>query len=153
MTAAALAGHLHARPAGDGRWLARCPAHADHTPSLAIREGGAGRLLLRCWAGCDTAAVLAAAGLKWSDVMGQPASPADLARQRRERRTCEAADRVARRKRNALADSFREGAAALDVLAARMAAVAWCGAPGDLDALANQHHRLLDAQRNVEVAP
>ncbi|WP_207231680.1 AlpA family phage regulatory protein [Edaphobacter modestus] len=29
MTAAALAEHLHARPVGRGKWVARCPAHDD----------------------------------------------------------------------------------------------------------------------------
>lgn len=52
----AVAARLHARPTGEGQWLARCPAHADRTPSLAIRDGEGGRVLVRCWAGCDTAA-------------------------------------------------------------------------------------------------
>jgi hypothetical protein len=32
--------------------MARCPAHQDDTPSLAIREGNHGRLLVKCHAGC-----------------------------------------------------------------------------------------------------
>lgn len=28
------------RQAGDGKWLARCPAHKDHSPSLSIRDAG-----------------------------------------------------------------------------------------------------------------
>jgi hypothetical protein len=69
MTAAELAERLHARRTGAG-WVGRCPAHRDLTPSLSVREGRDGRVLLHCWAGCDTAAVLAAAGIKWRDVCG-----------------------------------------------------------------------------------
>lgn len=56
------------RGAGPGRWVARCPAHEDHTPSLGIRETPDGKVLLRCWAGCPTGAVLAALGLQWADL-------------------------------------------------------------------------------------
>jgi hypothetical protein len=55
--------HFDARRIGTGRWIARCPAHPDRTPSLSIAEGRGGRVLVRCWAGCDLAAVLKAAGL------------------------------------------------------------------------------------------
>ncbi|MBI1778821.1 MAG: toprim domain-containing protein [Proteobacteria bacterium] len=34
-------------------WMARCPAHEDHTPSLSIRDAGDGRVLVHCHAGCD----------------------------------------------------------------------------------------------------
>lgn len=60
------------RRCGDG-YLARCPAHADHAPSLSIRQGADGRILLHCWAGCATAAVLEALGLAWPDLF--PARP------------------------------------------------------------------------------
>jgi DNA primase len=46
------------RASGQG-FLARCPAHDDHHPSLSIREGRNGRVLLHCWAGCETAEVIA----------------------------------------------------------------------------------------------
>lgn len=57
---------------GRDRWIARCPSHADKSPSLSIREADDGRLLLRCWAGCETAAVLAAAGLRLADLFPRP---------------------------------------------------------------------------------
>jgi hypothetical protein len=51
-----------------GRWLARCPAHEDKSPSLSIRETDDGRVLLHDFAGCDTEAVLSALGLTLSDL-------------------------------------------------------------------------------------
>jgi hypothetical protein len=57
-----------ARRTGDGRWLARCPAHEDKGPSLSVREVPDGRVLLHCFGGCQTADVLAAIGAQWSDI-------------------------------------------------------------------------------------
>jgi hypothetical protein len=37
--------------------MCRCPAHADHTPSLSLRQGDRG-VLVTCFAGCDPADVL-----------------------------------------------------------------------------------------------
>ncbi|MGE5593428.1 MAG: hypothetical protein ACM3X3_07075 [Betaproteobacteria bacterium] len=56
------------RRTGEGRWLARCPAHNDTHPSLSVREASDGKVLLRCWAGCDSGQVLAALGLSWRDL-------------------------------------------------------------------------------------
>ncbi|MCK6371295.1 MAG: DNA primase [Gammaproteobacteria bacterium] len=56
------------RPAGDGRWMARCPAHEDRGPSLSIRELDDGRLLVHDFGGCAAADVLAAVGLEFSDL-------------------------------------------------------------------------------------
>jgi len=39
------------RSRGASKWLSRCPAHQDNSPSLTIAEGERG-LLLKCWAGC-----------------------------------------------------------------------------------------------------
>jgi len=57
------------RETGPNRWLARCPAHDDRSPSLSIRECDDGRSLIHCFAGCETENVLAAVGLSFSDVM------------------------------------------------------------------------------------
>jgi hypothetical protein len=52
----------------NGAWTARCPAHEDKSPSLAVREGEDGRVLLHCFGGCSTADVLGAIGLDMSDL-------------------------------------------------------------------------------------
>lgn len=49
-------------------WMARCPGHDDHSPSLSIREGDDGRVLLYCFAGCDTADIIDYLGLTWGDM-------------------------------------------------------------------------------------
>lgn len=64
MAVESLLGSLHeARKTGPGRWLARCPAHNDKTPSLAVRELEDGRVLLHCFAGCGAGDVLYALGM------------------------------------------------------------------------------------------
>lgn len=51
---------------GPGRWLACCPAHEDHTPSMNVKEMADGKVLAICRAGCPTQAILEATGLPWS---------------------------------------------------------------------------------------
>jgi hypothetical protein len=51
---------------GHGRYLAKCPAHEDRSPSLSIRELDDGRILLHCFGGCGTDDVLGALGLTLS---------------------------------------------------------------------------------------
>lgn len=52
---------------GQGKWLARCPAHDDKSPSLAIKEVG-DRILVHCFAGCGVTEVLNAVGLDMADL-------------------------------------------------------------------------------------
>jgi putative DNA primase/helicase len=59
MTAEALAKALGGRKAG-AVWMARCPAHDDRAPSLAIADATNGKVLVRCHAGCDQRDVIAA---------------------------------------------------------------------------------------------
>ena len=56
------------RATGPGRWIARCPAHEDRSPSLRIRELDDGRLLLHDFGGCEVAGILAAVGLAFADL-------------------------------------------------------------------------------------
>lgn len=53
--AANIAIRLRGRPTGRGRWLACCPAHDDHNPSLLILEAPnlAGGVSVHCFAGCE----------------------------------------------------------------------------------------------------
>ncbi|MCE7902125.1 MAG: DNA primase [Gammaproteobacteria bacterium PRO9] len=56
------------RETGPGRWIARCPAHEDRSPSLSIRELPDGRILLHDFAGCSAVDVVTAVGLSMSDL-------------------------------------------------------------------------------------
>ena len=145
MTAADVAARLGARPAGDGRWVARCPAHHDRSPSLSIAAGAGERGLLLCRAGCSTADVLRAAGLSWRDIGGAPTSPADRARLRAERVARTAAEDAARRRERGRYDLLRRADAALAALAR---AAMGDGAAGD--AAAARYHDLLAARRAAE---
>lgn len=60
-----LSGVKQTRP---DRYQARCPAHDDRSPSLAITETPDGTILLKCWAGCGAADIVAAVGLELKDL-------------------------------------------------------------------------------------
>jgi hypothetical protein len=49
-------------------WTARCPAHDDKSPSLAIRFKPDGRVLMHCFGGCAVDDVLGAIGLDINDL-------------------------------------------------------------------------------------
>jgi len=73
------------RSCGEGRWVARCPAHADRSPSLSLRRTH-DRTLMHCWAGCKTSDVLAAIGLTLADLFDDTRKhfrPDTLAQRRR----------------------------------------------------------------------
>lgn len=55
---------------GRGRWAARCPAHADRSPSLAITEKDDGKVLMKCFAECSPESILDAVGLRFEDLFG-----------------------------------------------------------------------------------
>ena len=55
----------HCRSTGSGKWIARCPAHKDSSPSLSIAEKSDGRVLIHCHAGCSSLDVLASVGLDY----------------------------------------------------------------------------------------
>lgn len=74
---------------GAGRWQARCPAHYDKSPSLAVRELDDKRVLVHCFCGCDVQSILSAIGLSFDDLY----PPRDLWQHRkRETRPFPAAD-------------------------------------------------------------
>jgi hypothetical protein len=69
MSASALLSRLEGvREVAPRRWIARCPAHEDRNPSLAIQETDGGKILIFCHAGCGAADVLSAVGLDFSDL-------------------------------------------------------------------------------------
>lgn len=57
---------------GAGRWIAKCPAHADRSPSLTIRAEDDGRVLVHCFAGCSAVDVVGALGLAMTDLFPEP---------------------------------------------------------------------------------
>lgn len=61
-----------------GGWSARCPAHKDKRQSLSINEGDKG-IILKCHAGCGTADVLDALGLKLRDLFPEKPQRASFA--------------------------------------------------------------------------
>ncbi len=63
-------------------WIACCPSHDDHNPSLSIGIGKDGKLLLHCFAGCTYEAIVEALNLQPSDL-----SPIDAAASPRQKET------------------------------------------------------------------
>ena len=55
------------RRTGKSTWSALCPAHNDNSPSLSVTDTGA-KLLFHCHGGCHPDDVLAAVGLRWTDL-------------------------------------------------------------------------------------
>lgn len=64
------------KKAGPQAWTAKCPSHADKSPSLAVRELDDGRTLLHCFAGCHAEEVLSAVGLDMSALFPDRLLPA-----------------------------------------------------------------------------
>ena len=59
------------RQTTDDRWLAKCPAHDDRSPSLSVRDLG-DTFLVKCWAGCGGVDVMEAVGLCAADFFERP---------------------------------------------------------------------------------
>ena len=60
------------RQTGHNRWIAKCSAHDDRSPSLSIRETDEGILRIKCFAECGGADVLGAVGLELRDLYPEP---------------------------------------------------------------------------------
>jgi hypothetical protein len=67
MSVEALLSRLEKVKGRNGSWTACCPAHADKSPSLAIREDG-GKILLHCFGGCEVSAVVGALGMEMTEL-------------------------------------------------------------------------------------
>lgn len=55
------------KKSGPDKWLARCPAHDDRSPSLGIKLAD-DKVLLHCFAGCTVDDILQSIGLQMSDL-------------------------------------------------------------------------------------
>lgn len=96
MTATELLCRLEAvRPRGSGKWVARCSAHQDKSPSLSITEGDKG-LLLKCWAGCRLEEICASLSIRPADLFFNALDPDPQQRRKDER------ERERRRKQQAV---------------------------------------------------
>ena len=67
-------------------WLARCPAHDDHKPSLSVSVGRDGRALIKCHAGCTVEDIVRTLGLQMTDLFSDDGgttipAPAELVRE------------------------------------------------------------------------
>jgi hypothetical protein len=71
------------RKTGNGRWVCRCPAHDDRSPSLSVRELDDGRVLLHCFAGCEVQSILNAVGLAVEDLFPERIGGDSVKRERR----------------------------------------------------------------------
>jgi hypothetical protein len=68
---------------GPSRWIARCPAHDDRSPSLSVRELDDGRVLVHDFAGCAVEEILASVGLTFDALYPERAVGDHVQRERR----------------------------------------------------------------------
>ena len=147
MTADSFADMLRARPAGRGRWQARCPAHPDRNPSLSIKQGERG-ILLKCWShGCTPQQIVSAVGLSMRDLFDAPLTPASRRELELRRATQAVEDSRQRRRRIALMKGYRACTSRMAVIADAV----FNGEPERTDELGREFHDCLDFQRAVEV--
>jgi hypothetical protein len=95
------------RPRANGRYSARCPAHADTNPSLQVTAGD-NAVLLRCWSGCSLKEICDGLGINQQNLFYDACDPdphkrREAAQRRdRERQQQEAAARKQGRRIDAL---------------------------------------------------
>lgn len=120
-------------------YLARCPAHADNSPSLSVTEGDKA-ILLKCWAGCDVREITNKLGLSLRDLFYDALPDRPQRREALQRRESKhAAQRAIDKARGRKADLLKH--AEYLVLSARgMSIEAW--SPAQLD---NRLNYLADA--------
>jgi len=91
-----------------GKWVSRCPAHKDTSPSLTIAEGNRG-LLLKCWAGCTLEEITGALRISIKDLFFDTAGTAEERRQAMEqRRQAKAKEQAAYQAEGLRRDALRE---------------------------------------------
>ena len=150
MTGEAFAALLKARPMGKGKWQAHCPAHADRSPSLSIREGPDGSTWLHCFAGCRLDSILTVLNLKRRDLYPGPLpSPAEYAVIQRARERRAEAARVARKVRRDAWDSVRRWEAIVSALGAKLGRAPDC--QPENDGLCRIFHKACDRLHAAEI--
>jgi hypothetical protein len=149
MTAAELADLLRAQRVGAGRWMAKCPAHADKSPSLSIGTGSDGRVLVKCFAGCSVISILGTVGLRLQDLFaGPPPSPAQLRQAETARQALQLKAKTRGRADAEARSTVRKLEAVTDALGAQLARTADDGPGGN--ALARLFHLTLERLRQAE---
>lgn len=150
--AARIAERLEARRLRAGRWVARCPAHADRAPSLSISEGRDGRALLHCFAGCSLSTILSSAGLSVHHLFAAGSQPSRGQLEGAERRRAQqAAGRRRERLRIELLRSQWEGLKGSANRLARTLATMHEDTPGGAELVAC-FHTVMDELRLVDQA-
>jgi hypothetical protein len=149
-----ISAHLEARPVRAGRWIARCPSHADRAPSLTVAEGRDGRALLHCFAGCSLQAILRSAGLTMHQLFphGPPPSRESLTLMAAVRARQRAQECARRRRERVRVERIRLQLRDLRQTAGELAhklALLPDETPG-ADALTACYHAMLTEQRTLE---
>ena len=150
MTVNELLTHLDAVRRTSRGYLARCPAHADRSPSLSIAEGKRG-VLLRCWAACSLDAICDALHITKRELFyGQATDPTTVRAAQRQRERKRAKERAQHVALGATADALR---AAETFIASRrgldISNFSDAQLDGELQALA-ECYALLDSERTHE---
>ncbi|MGJ0429732.1 hypothetical protein [Methylobacter sp.] len=70
------------RKNGANKWLCKCPAHTDRSPSLGIKLLDDDKILINCFAGCSASEIVSAIGLTLSDLMPEKPQGYDRTRAR-----------------------------------------------------------------------
>ena len=151
MSASEFAALLHAKRIGRGKWMAKCPAHADKRPSLAISEGNPRKgnfpFAMCCMSqGCTGDEILKAMGLTWKQGLGDKA----VSRKEQLRADRERAEReeIRRNVRELVITALRQSAhwyAVAEKIAASMARM-----PHGNVATAIRYHEALTKARRFE---
>lgn len=149
MNAESLADTLKARPTGRLKWVARCPAHEDRSPSLSITEGRDGRVLVHCFGGCRPEAILKAVGLTFEDLRPAPTPLSFFGRVQlaREQEQHEAAKQERKQKERVLIDRIRRLEAIEEALINKLVCTP---IREETNAVARLYHHTLDLRRKTE---
>jgi hypothetical protein len=147
MTAESLADTLKARPTGRLKWVARCPAHEDRSPSLSITEGRDGRVLVHCFGGCRPEAILEAIGLTFADLKPTATPLSERAQLTRKREQYVVAAQERKQKERVIIDRIRRLEAIEEALMDKLT----CTRIGEeTNAVARLYHHTLDLRRKTE---